>query len=143
MDKITQKFRDEQWQAAKARQETVGLAKLSQQLISGQELRELWLTMKPGEVLVLGSDGSLHKGSRSLVKMDKMTKLKEEYRTERHSDLLSVQSDLKSAEELYPMPMGGKKSTWDTQTRLAGTSPRRGGERKASKPVVIEIADNI
>lgn len=146
MDKVTQKERDRQWEEVKARRETVSLGKMSQQLISVFELAKLWLSLAKhdADCLVLRSDGSIYRGNSHNVKLDKMTQLQECYRTEKHTDFLRIESDLKSAEEMYPTAFsGGFRSgpKWDARPRLAPGSKGAKGTRVASAPAMP--ADDI
>ena len=135
MDKHTARQLDQQWQDAATRREKLGLAKLSQQLISVFELGKMWLSLKEGECLVLSADGSIHKGLRVNARLDKMQKLQEAFRTEEKSDILRVASDMQSAEEMYPIAFNGARAAkWDTRTRLAPGESNTKGAKKRGKP---------
>lgn len=126
------------WEDAQNNRDKAGLAKLGQQLISVFELGKLWLSLKPGQCLVLCDDGSIYRGEKHDAKTEKMFKLKEKYKVADKIDTLRVQSDLKAAEEMYPMPVTGRRSTWDTRTRLASDSAK---VRKSRGKKNVEVVD--
>lgn len=135
MDKATAENIDRQWELIKKNREKVKLAQQSSQLISVYELGKLWLSLKEGECLVLAADGSIHRGEKADVPTSDMQKLKDVYKTERHIDLLRVESDLKSAMETYPTLGGTKRANnWDTRNRLANGT--RVGRKRKSEPAL-------
>ena len=147
MDKITAKQRDRAWEEVKNAREKVELGKISHQLVGLSELRKMWLEMSkkhPEECIVLMADGSIYQGSRSNVRVEKMRNTHAAYKTEEHTDLVSVQSDMKSAEEMYPIAFNGARaSKWDTRTRLASGSPNRGKGRSKEIATPTVAADDI
>lgn len=131
MDKYTALNIDNAWKDRTAAKDKAGLAGISHKLISLYELGKLWLSLKDGDnCLVLHKNGSIYRGNTQNVKLEKMHKLQEAYKTEEHIEMGLVSSDMKSAEEMYPIAFNGVSSAkWDTRVRLASDSPKRRGRK--------------